>query len=310
MPVVTHIGVRVHWFQHRVVFVSLDHVIAATAGAINLNLSRDEIEAPTQVPTGVLLSGSTFVNGQGESGMSAEGRKKVGSAYRSGVRLGRLQQLTITQQSRTLRHLVVAGGLGRKVVVPARLITSLTPQNLLLRLSDLPPEQQDHLLPYSADETLRQKMHDKLYDYEPMRLDLPGIEILPIDGTVWLRGHISSDGMRRLAEEKVQGITGLTALHNELVVDDALAAAVSQALAHDERTGGAGQHIGVYPRLGTIHLRGSVQTPAARERASAIATAVPMVGQVINELHTNAQADTLSDLAGVTNQYDVVPGGR
>jgi osmotically-inducible protein OsmY len=247
----------------------------------------------------------------GVSGVTALAVPQVRNALeQDAAALGRLTQLTVTRQPRTLRHVVVTGRSGRKVLVPARLITGLTAQQLTLRLRDGSVKLKDRLVPYRSDERLRREVHDKLFDYEPMRLDLPAIEIVPIDGTVWLRGHISSDGMRRLAEEKVQGITGLVALHNELVADDALAAAVLMALARDRRTAGAGQHIGVYPRLGTIRLRGSVQTPAAREIASAIAAAVPMVGPVVDELHIAATAETLSSLAGVTNQYDLVPGGR
>jgi osmotically-inducible protein OsmY len=310
MPVLTHIGVRIHWYQHYVVFVSLDHIIAATAEAISVNLPRDEIEAQTEKPDGYLLSSSTSVSVQNEEGSSEEGRTSESSVLPGVRRLGHLTQLTITRKSRTLRHVVVAGRSGKKVLVPANLITGLTARQLILRLHDGSAEQKDQLVPYRSDESLRQEVYDKLFDYEPMRLDLPAIDIEPIDGTVWLRGHISSDGMRRLAEETVQAITGLVALHNELVADDALAAAVSMALARDGRIAGTGQHIGVYPRLGTIRLRGSVQTPAAREIASAIAATVSMVGPVLNELHIAATAETLSELAGVTNQYDLVPGGR
>jgi hypothetical protein len=37
---------------------------------------------------------------------------------------------------------------------------------------------------------------------------------------------------------------------------------------------------------------------------------VPLVKQVINELRVDPAADVLPDLAGVTNNYDLVPGGR
>jgi hypothetical protein len=189
-------------------------------------------------------------------------------------------------------------------------LPNVTTERIIIGMDGLFHDQLGRLQPYRSDEELRQEVFDTLYDNVSLRVDLPGIEIHPIDGAVWLQGHVSNDGMRRLATEEIQGITGLSAVYNELVADDMLAAAVSAALAHDPRTAGAGQYIGVYPRLGEIHLRGSVQTAAAREGASTVALAVPAVKRVVNELHIDPDALELHDLAGVTNQYDLVPGGR
>jgi osmotically-inducible protein OsmY len=159
-----------------------------------------------------------------------------------------------------------------------------------------------------ADDELRQDVYHRLRECELVRLDLPGIMIHPRDGVVWLQGYVSSDGKRRRADEVLWGLDGLLELHNELVADTALAAAVAMALAYDPRT--ARQRIGVYPYLGVIHLRGIVRTPSAQAGAREIAAAVPLVKQVVNELRIGPDADVLPDLAGVTNNYDLVPGGR
>ena len=159
-----------------------------------------------------------------------------------------------------------------------------------------------------ADDELREDVYRRLRDCQLVRLDLPGITIHARDGIVWLRGHVSSDGKRRRADEVLRGLDGLVELHNELVTDTALAAAVAMALAYDPRT--ARQRIGVYPSLGVMRLRGIVRTPTAHAGAWEIAAAVPLVKQVVNELHVDPDADVLPDLAGVTNNYDLVPGGR
>jgi hypothetical protein len=117
-------------------------------------------------------------------------------------------------------------------------------------------DQLGRLPPYRSDEELRQEVFDKLYDTASLRVDLPGIEIHPIDETTWLQGYVSNNGMRRLAPEEIQGITVLSAVHNELVSGDTLAAAVSAALAHDPRTAVAGQYIGVYINLHARKLSG------------------------------------------------------
>jgi osmotically-inducible protein OsmY len=159
-----------------------------------------------------------------------------------------------------------------------------------------------------ADDELCQDVYHRLRDCQLVRLDLPGITIHARDGVVWLRGHVSSDGKRRRTDEVLRGLDGLLELHNELVADTALAAAVAMALAYDPRT--VRQRIGLYPYLGVMRLRGIVQTATAHADAWEIAAAVPLVRQVVNELRVDPDADVLPDLAGVTNHYDLVPGGR
>ena len=164
------------------------------------------------------------------------------------------------------------------------------------------------LLPYRSDTLLRQDVYSRLFEYAPLRVDLPGITIHPIDGVVWLHGYVSSSGARRMAEDRARGAKGLTALHNELTSDDALAAAISMALAHDPGVDKR-QQIGVYPRLGVVYLRGSVRTLAARERAGAVALASSIARQVVNELRITPSIEALSVMANVTNQPDLVPDG-
>lgn len=116
--------------------------------------------------------------------------------------------------------------------------------------------------------------------------------------------------LQRMAEDQVQGITGMSELHNDLVADNDLAATVSMVLALDSRT--AGQHIGVYPRLGAMHLRGSVRTRAAYEGASNVARAVPSVTRIMNELRIDPDANEIPVLAGVhiARRWSLVAGSR
>lgn len=269
-------------------FVVLEHVIAATAETLTLDISRDQIERQ-HTPAGMMLTPFTTVRAQG-------------------VYLGRLAQMTVTAPSETIRHFVVAHGLHglrREAAASARIIIGMTAQRISVRLDGLP---QKRLLPYRSDTALRQDVYARLFDYAPLRVDLPGIEIQPVDGVVWLRGHVSSGGARRMAEDQAQGVKGQTALRNELTSDDALAAAVSMALAHDLGADRQ-QHIGVYPRLGVVYLRGSVPTLVARERAGVVASACPMVKRVVNELRVMPSAEVISVMASVTNQPDLVPDG-
>jgi len=287
----THVGIQVSRSRRLLYFVPVDLVIAATATTVTLSIPVATIERPTSPPSALVLTRSTHVGTAGD-----------GTA---GKRLGRLAQMTIDQKTRALRHVVVDRGLHGKAAASARAITSITAQEITVRLDGTSSE---GLTQYRPDDELRRDAYDALFDAQPLPIDLAGIEIHPIDGVVWLRGHVSSQFKRRLAHDQLRGLAGMAALHNELVADDELAATVSMALAHNPRT--AGQHIGVYPRLGEVHLRGSVQTADARDGAGEVARAVSHVKRVANELRVDPKAAELPDLSGVTNNEDLVPGGR
>ncbi len=283
---VTHIGIRLGVFARQLHFVPLNLVPEARAEAVSLSITLDDIhQKSVPTPSGVKLTSSTNITAGGKT-------------------LGRLTQLTITSGTQALRHLVVDRGLRREALVPASVITAVSERQISVDLGALSP---DGLTPFRPDADLYQAVHAAIYDYQPLRVDLPGIEIHALDGTVWLRGHVSSDLNCRLVEDQVQGIPGLSEIYNELIADSELAAAISLALAHDPRT--AGEHIGVYPRLGEVRLRGGVRTPASRQAAGEIATAVPGIRDVVNELHIDPQARVVPVMAGVTNQMDIVPGG-
>lgn len=289
----THVGIRVHRFR-RSYSVPIDLVTDADAGRVTLSIALAELETWTSTPPGAVLSGSTQVR-LVDTGIKAD---------RGGKHVGHLVQVMVDRETRQVRDLVVDHRRRGEVLVPGRAIASITAQQVVVQRAD----SLDQLVSYRPDDELYQAVHDRLYAYAPLRLDLAAIEIRPLDGVVQLRGHVSSDLLRRMAEDQVQGVTGITELHNDLVADTDLANSVSMALALDTRT--AGQHIGVYPRLGEIYLRGSVGTNAAFDGASDVARAVPTVTHVMNELRIDPTADEIPVLAGVTNHEDMVPGGR
>ncbi|HZC79347.1 MAG TPA: BON domain-containing protein [Ktedonobacterales bacterium] len=280
----THAGIRTRAFSRTIYYVPLNLVISGDDDEVKLSLPRDEVEQKyTAVPYGEQLTRSTRVLANGKT-------------------LGRLAQLTITRETQALRHLVVDRG--REALVPAERITSLSYKQIAV---DLGGVSADTLTPYRRDDALYRDVYAAIYDYQPLRLDLQGVQIHAIDGTVWLKGHVASDLNRALIEEQLHGIHGLADVRNDLVADNELAADVSMALARDPRT--ARQPIGVYPQLGEIHLRGSVRTPEARQAAGEIAANVPGAGPVQDELHIDPRADVVPVLAGVTNEEDLVPGG-
>jgi osmotically-inducible protein OsmY len=276
---ITHVGLHPNRFRGHLHFVPLDLVIAATATTITLSIPVATVERLTTPPSALVLTRSTQV------GTASDGTAGVG---KSGTRLGRLAQVTIDQKTRALRHVVVDRGLHGKAVVPARAITSITAQEISVHLDD--GASSEGLTQYRSDDELRRDAYNTLFEAQPLRIDLAGIEIRPIDGVVWLRGHVSSQVKQCLAQNQLRGLAGMSALHNELVADDEQAVVASMALAHNPRT--AGQHLGVYPRLSEIHLRGN------------------HVERVAHELRVDPKAAELPELSGVTNNEDLVPCDR
>jgi osmotically-inducible protein OsmY len=283
--IVTHISVQVGLLFGKMYYLPLDLVSTATAEVITVSVPLEEMVKSTTKPEGAELSHSTGI-------------------MMAGKRIGQLSQLTIHKETRRLRHLVMERG-SREMVVPATAVTSLSDRQISADLGDASVSQ---LTVYRPDEELRQAVYDAIYDYPQLRVELNGIIIHAIDGVVWLRGYVSNDLNRRLVADQLQHIPGLAELHNELITDTELAADVAMALAHDPRT--AKEHIGVYPKLGEVHLRGRVTTTEARAAAGTIAGSNSDAKEVVNELLIDPSAEVVPVLAGITNEDDKVPGSQ
>jgi len=283
----TYIGVKVTagtLFFGGTYDVPIHLVSTADDNAVTLSIPLEEVKKHRTRPDGAQLTRATQV--------------QAGSR-----RLGHLAQLTIAKEGALLRHLVVER-LGREVLINARLIDELAAKQIAVNLGQLTP---NDLTPYRSDAELRDEVYQRIWGYTRMRPDMPGITIHAIDGVVWLKGYVSSDLNRRVIQNLMQDITGLAELHNDLIADNLLAADVAMSLAHDPRT--ADQRIGVYPRLGEVHLRGVVQSAQAVTAAVELARKVAGVNSVVNELRVNPRFTNLPDLAAVTNAEDLVPGG-
>lgn len=286
---ITHAGIKLSWLRSRTYSVPVDVVKGARGGGIELSITRAEIAGKSQnIP-------ANLVRWNGATTVAAAARP-----------IGRLAQLTARQDTHALIHLIVGRGLtGGEVVLAATAITQIAAKRITTNLS---ATQSSQLPVFRPDQVLEREVNEALYNYSRLRVDLRGIVVRAIDGNVWLRGHISSDLNRRVAMDQLTGIAGLWAVQNHLIADTDLAAAVASALARDART--REQHIGVYPDLGTIVLRGMTQTAEAREAASQVVAGVAGVEKVVNELVVSLGAEVVPVLSSVTSRAEMVPGGR
>jgi osmotically-inducible protein OsmY len=285
--IISHVGVKLSRLGGRAYDLPAELIDAAAADAVTLSIARAEIPLKAQETP------QTFARLSGATAVAAGGKP-----------IGKLVQLTALRDTLALHRLIVDRGLRGEVVVPVDAATMIDGRRTEVGLGG---DEVRALTGYRPDEELLRDIESTLFDYPRLRIDLRGMRLRAIDGDVWLLGHISSDLNGRIILDLVRAIAGVAAIHDELVADPDLAAAVAAALGRDERT--RGQHIGVYPRLGEVRLAGVVETPAARQAATAIAESVPGVERVANELVVRPGSDVVPTFAGVTGEEDIIPGG-
>lgn len=286
--VVTHLGVHLGRLDSYAPNIPVELLADASTEQVQLTIALADIKQKAQPMTSgsVQLGRSTIVDVNGK-------------------RQGKLTQVSAVQNTLAVHRLVVERGLGRgEVLVPVGGATRWDTKRVTLQLPDT---QARALVRYRDDDELLREVTEALYDYPRLRIDLRGMQVRAVDGDVWLLGHVSSDLNSRVAEDQLVGIAGLADVHNELITDTDLASAVAAALAQDPRT--RGQHIGVYPVLGEVRLRGTVKSAGAKDAASQVAAATPGAERVVNELNVDPDSEVVPILAGITGQEDIVPGG-
>ncbi|HKD74959.1 MAG TPA: BON domain-containing protein [Ktedonobacterales bacterium] len=281
---VTHVGVKLP--GGHTVAVPLDRVTEGASHELRVTLTREGLLQAMQPASAeaTLLSRNTQVN--------------------AGKLRGSLTQVSMTTQTQQVRHLTVKPGLGGEQLLSANWITEISDDGKAINVA-IPAGVEP--APYRSDTDLHDEAHDRLWNYARLRVDLRTVEIRAIDGEIWLRGFVSSTLNRRIITELLTDLKGLTAIHNDLVADNELAVTIARALSQDPRT--HSEHIGVYPSLGTVFLRGLANTETVRDVATQIAATVAPNAKVVNQIAAGRAGSYIPMLAPVTGTEDIVPGG-
>ena len=143
-----------------------------------------------------------------------------------------------------------------------------------------------------------------LWDYEPLRASHAEIYIDVTGDQVRLSGRVRTMPQKLIAELLVGRMPEVRSVVNELVADPEVIRAVADALAQDDRT--ASYVIRVESRHGLVTLRGEVATESIQAAALEIASRVPTVQSVRNQLTIGGDPRPAIALARPSAAADVV----
>jgi osmotically-inducible protein OsmY len=141
-----------------------------------------------------------------------------------------------------------------------------------------------------------------LWDYEPLRASHAEIFIDIDHQTVRLRGRVRTLPQKLIAEALVRRLTDVDSVANELIADPEVVRAVADALAQDERI--AAYVPRVDARHGIVTLRGELPTEDLHAVAVEVASRVPLVSSVRNQLAVGGGVQPAIALARPSREAD------
>jgi osmotically-inducible protein OsmY len=266
------------------VVVPIERVTDATAQNTHISITREALlQAMPRIPSdATVLSRATQVTVDGRA-------------------FGTLAQISLVVATGIIHRLTVRRGMSDTLLDVAS-IAEISDDGRTVACANATP------VPYRSDGAVADDVHAALWNYPRLRVDMRAVHVRVVDGEVWLSGYVSSSLNRRVMAELMEGVAGVTAIHNDLVADNELAIQIAQALAKDPRT--HGQRFGIYPNLGQVYLRGLATSPEIAQVASEIAAQIDGHHTVVNQVHISANpGDFLPMLAPVTGTDDIIPGG-
>ncbi len=194
-------------------------------------------------------------------------------------RLGKLQVVCFDRESKVVTALAVAGRRdGNSLrLVPVERLQRAGPNRIV---TAVPAADWATLQPYASDRTIRQAVLDQLVGDPVLKPFLPSLGAEVRDQQVRLRGYVSERAQAERAAQLAAAVPGVLHVDQQIVSDDDLARAVSQAIGQDPATAAA--LVQVRSRFGRVEVGGSARDAQTVRAIEAVAIRVPGVQAVHN----------------------------
>jgi len=200
----------------------------------------------------------------------------VGSA--EGKRLGKLRLVCFDASSGTVTALVVDGrGTPSRRLLPIERVTAAGPYRVA---TDLKATDWTTLQPFATDWEIQQGIIAQVAMDPALETVRRSLRIDVEDQRVRLRGYVSDVAQAERVAQLARSVPGVLQVQRELVSDDDLASAVSEAIRRDPATSAA--QVQVIARGGTVDIAGEAPDRATARRIESVARQVSGVAVVHN----------------------------
>jgi len=254
---------------------------------LNVELANVLEEEP--VPATAILSadGQVLQLADGWSEASTDGPATEAATLRDnatvmsteGKRLGKLRLVCFDEASRTVTGLVVAGrGTPGRRLLPIDRVIAAGPDRITTTLT---AAYWTKLQPFATDWEIRQSVLQQLAADPTLQAVTRALNIDVLDQRVRLRGYAIDDAQAQRVAQAVRSVPEVAEVDLDLVTDERLARAVSEALARDPATSAARQQVSAH--FGTVDISGEVPDRATARAIDRVAGQVPGV-QVLHNM--------------------------
>ena len=187
-----------------------------------------------------------------------------------GKRLGRLRLVCFDQASGTVTGLVIAGrGTPGLRLLPTERVREVGPNGIV---TDLPNGDWARLPAFATDWDITQAFSDQLMSDPALRAFQRTVTIDVQDQVVTLRGYVADQSEAERVARVVRSIPGVMQVDRQLITDDDMARAVTDAIRANPATRGADVQVSAHH--GTVDITGTAPDRAAARRIEALANQV------------------------------------
>src|SRR2546426_7968808 len=203
-----------------------------------------------------------------------------------GKRLGKLRLVCFDASSGTVTAVVVDGRrTAERRLLPIERVTAAGPHRIM---TDLKASEWPMLQPFATDWEIQQGIIEQIAADPTLETVRRSLRVDVEDQRVRLRGYVSNLEQAERVAQLARSVPGVLEIHPELVSDDDLARAVSEAIGRDPATSAA--QVQVIARGGTVDITGEARDRSTARRIESVAHQVSGVAVVHNLVALRQQA--------------------